>query len=421
MEKFTYIPVYSSFVKNETELQKIAGNYFDSLKSIGGKRVDEMTTDDDFPYLFFVITGGTEQLILNLLKKGRNLKKNDLIILISHPTHNSLPASLETLARLQQDKIKGKIIFINGSSDKLAFDKIIKNVENLNISKYLNNSRIGLIGEPSDWLVASTPEFRTVEKTWGPEIIEIQIAEIFELLNNSSIDEFKQNMQSLVSEAAKVIEPAQSELEDNVKVYLALRKIITKYNLDALTVRCFDLVTGFKTTGCFGLAQLNDDGYIAGCEGDLVSTIGMLWINKLLDQIPWMANPVEINEKNNTLWLAHCTVPRSLVKNYNLRSHFESGLGVGIQGFFEEGPVTLLRIGGKKMEKLWVVEGKIISTGNSEHLCRTQVEIELIDSSVKDLLLSPLGNHVILIQGKHSERLTDYWETIIKPKNNECK
>lgn len=38
-------------------------------------------------------------------------------------------------------------------------------------------------------------------------------------------------------------------------------------------------------------------------------------------------------------------------KNYNLRSHFESGIGVGIQGTLENEKVTLLRIGGKRMEK----------------------------------------------------------------------
>ena len=76
-----------------------------------------------------------------------------------------------------------------------------------------------------------------------------------------------------------------------------------------------------------------------------------MWAHELLELTPWMANPAQLDPARNMLWLAHCTVPRSLVESYRLRSHFESGLGVGIQGALPAGPVTLLRIGGKKMDR----------------------------------------------------------------------
>ena len=170
-----------------------------------------------------------------------------------------------------------------------------------------------------------------------------------------------------------------------------------------------------KTTGCFGLAQLIDDGIIAGCEGDLTSTIGMIWAKKLTGETPWMANPAQLDELNNRLWLAHCTVPRSIVKSYTLRSHFESGLGVGIQGTFPLKPVTLLRIGGKELNKLWLAEGNIIHTGFAENLCRTQVEIEIISGgTVKDLLHVPLGNHLVMLFGHHLEQFRSWWEMMIR-------
>ncbi len=171
-------------------------------------------------------------------------------------------------------------------------------------------------------------------------------------------------------------------------------------------MRCFDLVLNQQTTGCFALAQLADDGVIAGCEGDLVSTVALLWAKKLLGATPWMANPAQLDSESNTLWMAHCTVPRTLVENYRLRSHFESGLGVGIQGTLPEGPVTLLRIGGAGMDRLWLAEGEILRSGNAENLCRTQVEIQLTNGgTVTDLLRAPLGNHLVLALGHHLDRL----------------
>ena len=104
------------------------------------------------------------------------------------------------------------------------------------------------------------------------------------------------------------------------------------HNLDALTLRCFDLVLQDRATGCLALAQLNDDGVTAGCEGDIPSVLGLLWARLLTGRPGWMANPARVDAGRGRLVLAHCTVPISLVTGYTLRSHFESGLGAAVQG-----------------------------------------------------------------------------------------
>lgn len=218
--------------------------------------------------------------------------------------------------------------------------------------------------------------------------------------------ELEPAIDAFISNASRVLEPSRSDVREVARVYHALKHLVSEHRLDALTVRCFDLVLNQQTTGCFGLAQLTDDGIIAGCEGDVVSTLGLLWARELLGTTPWMANPARLAPESNTLWLAHCTVPRTLVRDYRLRSHFESGLGVGIQGTLPEGPVTLFRIGGKRMNRLWLAEGEILRSGNAEDLCRTQVEVRLDrGGSVADLLQAPLGNHIVLVFGHHLERL----------------
>lgn len=408
--KFNFIPVASQFVDSEGALLRIVGNYFEALKALGGERGYGSKLNGECPLLYLVVTGGTEKSILSLIDKRKSFKPNEHAILLAHPFNNSLPAALETLARLQQDGIDGKIIYLNDHTDKEGLDKIYEFIKITDERKKLDGVKIGLVGNPSDWLVASSPSEELVKQTWGAEIINIDIKEIMEAINNIEKDETESMLASLLSGASEIIEPTNVDLENNVKVYLALKVLIKKYDLKAITIRCFDLVLDIKTTGCFGLAQLNDEGHIAGCEGDLVSTLGMVWVNKKLDQIPWMANPAQINVKENTLWLAHCTVPRSIVKNYDLRSHFESGLGVGIQGEFDNGPVTLFRLGGKYIDKIWLAEGEIIQTGNSEHLCRTQIEIKLSDGHVNELLSSPLGNHIILLTGHQAEKLKNFWE-----------
>jgi hypothetical protein len=87
---------------------------------------------------------------------------------------------------------------------------------------------------------------------------------------------------------------------------------------------------------------------------------------------------------------------------------------VGIQGTLPIGSTTLLRIGGGRMEKLWLAEGEIVQTGAAENLCRTQAKVCLTQSAdVKDLLRAPLGNHLVLVREHHANRLRTWWETMI--------
>ncbi len=102
-----------------------------------------------------------------------------------------------------------------------------------------------------------------------------------------------------------------------------------------------------------------------------------------------------------------------MVERYRLRSHFESGQGVGIQGDIPLGPVTLLRIGGTGLGELWLADGEVLSRGDAEDLCRTQVDIGLTIGDVSELLHAPLGNHIVLIRGHHGARLEGWWETML--------
>jgi len=394
----SFLPVASQFL-SEKELQEIVVPYLPQLKKLGCTQIEHTQISTPNKLFYFVMTGGTEQQILNLqIERNRKFPKEE-IILLAHPGNNSLPACLEVLARFIQDGKKGKIIYLPDINIPFM-DSIQTNIQKITDNKTLKGCRIGLIGKPSDWLVASSPSPEIVKKQWDTDVIPIKLDELKRQISSIKHEDITIIKSDLIERANRVIEPSDKEIDDNVRVSIAMKKLVKKYQLDAVTIRCFDLVLDLKTTGCFALSKLNDEGIIAGCEGDLVSTLGMLWTYRKTSKIPWMANPARINRKDNTLWLAHCTVPRCLVQKYNLRSHFESGLGVGIQGDFPKGKVTLLRIGGKNLDKLWQAEGNIVQTGKEANLCRTQVKIKLNkNANVQDLFINPLGNHLVMMKG----------------------
>lgn len=411
--RFGYLPVSPGDLLGEEALNEIIADYVPTLEDLGGERWNADQLVDPAPLFYFAVTGGTENAILKLQAERRASAHDELVLLLAHPSYNSLPACLEVLARLQQDRAKGRIFYLKGPDDIDGYQQITDALLDLDVNRSLRQARIGLVGVPSDWLVASMPEPSIVQETWGPEVVPIDLNIVEQTISAIHQDEVASYVTSLTGNASEIREPSLVEIEDVVRVYVALRQVVEQHELDALTVRCFDLVLHLRTTGCFGLAQLTDEGIIAGCEGDLVSTVGLLWAYKLLGKTPWMANPVQLNEGRNTIWLAHCTVPLTIVQDYRLRSHFESGLGLSIQGTLPVGSVTLLRIGGKVMDRLWLAEGEIVRTGEMENLCRTQAEVQLTrGGNVKDLLRSPLGNHLVMVSGHYMERLQAWWETM---------
>jgi len=354
----------------------------------------------------FVATGGTERLIL----ESAGFDAREPALLVAHPGQNSLPAAMEVLGRVQQLGIRGRVHYLRGPSDTEGLDALATALHDRRVRRALLESRIGLVGEPSDWLVASSPALETVRTVWGPAVVPVPLEAILSEPDPEIVARGEALARDYRARAGALVEPVEADLLAAGRVYAMLRRVVDAGRLDAVAVRCFDLVLCRRTTGCLALAQLNDEGVIAGCEGDLVATVAMLWLHQMIGSIPWMANPSRIDLERGLLSLAHCTVPRSVSGAYRLRSHFESGLGVGIQGTMPTGPVTLVRIGGTRMERLRVIDGDLLRNTDHPDLCRTQVEIEVGRERLQELLAEPLGNHLVVVPGHHATALKR-WHT----------
>ncbi len=97
-----------------------------------------------------------------------------------------------------------------------------------------------------------------------------------------------------------------------------------------------------------------------------------------------------------------------------MRSHFESGLGVAIEAALPPGAVTLVRIGGRELKELWVVEGEVEASPLEACCCRTQALVRVAPQQAQELLTAPLGNHLVLVYGKHESILRRFHDLAIK-------
>lgn len=370
--------------------------------------------DPDSIPIILSLSGGIEGDVLACLDKARKsnyLKNTKLpIFILAHPHANSLPAALEILALLNQTGRAGRIIFtVPGYLDELQTACRVLEAYNS-----LSRGRIGVIGTPSDWLVASIPDAHTVRSVWGPELVQIPIARLTEQYHKISDADAAQEINSFAKNATACVEPDRATLIGAAKICLALRNIVAEYQLSALTIRCFDLLSSPKNTGCYALSQLNSAGISASCEGDIPSLLTMMLIKELSGQPSFMANPSSINPLTGEMITAHCTIPITMIGKYTIRSHFESGLGAAVQGDFPSGPVTIARIGGKDLTSLFVAEGQATTVTNpNENLCRTQVNLTIAPEKARKMLERPLGNHHLLAVGNLQNTIEFYYRSFI--------
>ncbi|GAB4075659.1 hypothetical protein [Nostocoides australiense] len=390
--------VVASPLHDPADVERIVAPVTERLAGLGGVRDDDPSAGTDQPYAVLVATGGTEAEVLDLLARRPLTTPREPVILVTHRLHNSLPASLEALARLRQDGRHGRIV----QSEDL--DDLTTTIADIVALQRLRRVRLGLVGKPSEWLVASVPDRVGVRERWGIDLVDVDIAPV--IADHQAAPSAGGPV--AVKFSRRRPEPSD-ELEKASALHPALLTAIDDAQVDAVTVRCFDFLGDLATSGCVALAELNDTGTVAGCEGDIAGAVAMLIARHLLDQASWIANPSVIDRAAGRLVLAHCTVAPSLVEDLELHTHFESGIGIGLRGTFAPGPVTLLRIGGRELEGHWFADGEILAAGDAPDLCRTQVTLDVDPERLELLLTAPLGNHIVMVRGHHRDRLERWW------------
>jgi len=363
---------------------------------------------DEIPYTDF----SKYDLTINLIKSGGSesvFAENieylpQPVYLLATDLHNSLPASLEILSFLNAEGINGKIL--HGEMEELVAE-IEELAEYKKVRDNIASARLGVIGQPSDWLIGSQIDYEHATHHWGTEFVDIELDQVYQALEKVDTAKAKRIAADFLENAAEIVESNAADLVDASKIYLALKEVIKKNDLDALTIRCFDIVTELNTTGCLALALLNNEGLVSGCEGDIPAAFTMFLAHQLTGQMPFMANPAAIDKNKDEILFAHCTVATDISSDYIIRSHFETGIGVGIQGILEKGPVTVFKIGGAGLEQYFVAEGEIIENMDSPNACRTQLKISLPQSS--DYFLNDaIGNHHLIIPGYYADKINEF-------------
>ena len=378
------------------------------LKKLQGNEVRILEPDDfksaslsDRTYLF-IGTGGTENLVADFLKEH---SLPSPVLLLSYDLRNSLPAAMEIRSFLQGQGIESQIIHATLSELRQMLSEQIEFIE---VLLKIRNSTLGIIGKPSSWLIASNTNSDKVKNQWGLTIRQFPLNSLIESVQST---ESADHIDSFIK-SARACAPSEEEIRKAGLVARALKEIVDKQQLDAVTVECFSLLMDTGVSGCFALSLMNDlQESTAGCEGDVPATFTMFIGRLLTSELGFMSNVTQVDKEKNAAVFAHCTIPTKLTESYEITSHFETGLSIGIRGALKHQDVTILKVFGDDLSQFWVSDGKIVENLVNETGCRTQIRV-VLEEDVDYFLERSLANHHIIFPGKHAEKIRRFFSFV---------
>ena len=395
--KSVLVPVVSK-LHDPKAVSEVLSKYRRELGSVVSSVAGEV---DDVPkvralpedvdaYVVAVLTGGTEYLITEL---GR---RNIPLALVAHDTQNSLAAALEVTPRLKREGVPVKLFLLKDSVGK----EVSTFLKAAHAYRTLKGSRIVLIGDPSPWLVYSSLQLDAVKELLDLEVVRVGNDVLASKISEVGDEEVSDLRKSL--EHIEFVGAEAASLGKALKVYSALKSLLSEVESKVFTIRCFDLIKS-GVTACLALSLLNDEGYVAGCEGDVPALVTMAALSSI-SGIPAFIGNIAWVEGSRVL-VAHCTVPMKLVSRFRFRTHFESGISIGIEGWPRKGSeVTLARLDALN-KVLRAGRGIVINEGPvMPSSCRTQFLISF-EGGADIIVDEPIGNHYVLTLGNWVEPL----------------
>ncbi len=404
MEKLNLI-TFASALNKQGAIRQAHKQLFDVLDGHYQVQITDPAQAAQLPasefQLVFVSSGGVEYMF-----REHYPQLPHPVVLLTDGLQNSLAASLEISTWVRGQGAPCRII--HGSSSAII-EPVQQAWHEWSQRRLLAGKRIGVIGEPSQWLIASGVDSGKARARWGVEFAHISLDEVEQQFHSIADADVLADVDQFLSRATMVREPSRPEAVKAMRLQRAIARVCRQHSLDAFTIQCFGLIPRLGTTGCLALSMLNDEGIVAGCEGDMQTVFTMLVAQALTESPGFMCNPSQIDVETGDILLAHCTVGLKQTSSYVVRSHFESLSGVAIQGEMPAGDYTLVKCGGTGLDEYFVSGARFIENTHSDNVCRTQVRLHL-DQPCSYFFNNPIANHHVLLHGDHARQLAAFFE-----------
>jgi L-fucose isomerase-like protein len=300
------------------------------------------------------------------------------------------------------------------ADDPVPLTDITKCVERLRQSSFLIIGR-GRAGQEQDFLGVK-----------GRYVDFDELQSYYEKIDRDEAAEWAKRWSKQADDlpAADYVEPSRpipGAIQKAGGVYLAMLKLLKKYNTDSVTMNCLGGFAAGKLPAypCLGFMQLLNDGGQGVCEAMPDDTISMLMARILTGRPGFVSDPALDTSKNQVVY-AHCVGTTKVFgsegksNDYRIRTlHNRDPRGACAESFMPPGYMTTTfrtNVGRKKMV---IHQAKAIGTLDSEKGCRTKLIAE-VRGDIGKLFnqWNQFGWHRVTVYGDFSEPLAEFGKAL---------
>ncbi len=212
--------------------------------------------------------------------------------------------------------------------------------------KRLKRTRIALIGYAAMGMYAGTFDHVLLRRHVGPEVEQIDTYTLVRASEAADEATVRGIAEELRGKAEVRVEPER--LLAAARLAAGLRTILSQGAFDAVNVKCqYELSQQYGMTPCVPLSLVADEGIVAGCEGDLLTTVTQCLLQYLTGETVSYGDILDLDGKR--MLLSSCGyAPFSLCDSEKTPCICELGFpgfdGIISSFTLRRGPVTFARL-----------------------------------------------------------------------------
>ena len=254
-----------------------------------------------------------------------------------------------------------------------------------------------------------------LRQRYGFEAVKLPFRDIFPFMDQITDEEAQPIADRLMSEA-KDVKVNRAWFINDIKYYLAARRMMEYYQCNAFSTACHELCTSEipqqrKFTPCVCHSLMKDDGIPSACEEDLNAMMAMCILQYAAHRPVFMGNPSFEAEE---LLCIHHAVPALCMNgygtqplDYSLWAFTGQGFGGKLQIDFtqnQEDYVTLGRFN-PAGDTMCVKVGEVVRSNFAETYCSPYYYIKMDDAREFMHNLAGFGHHQVLIFGDYKKMI----------------
>ena len=254
-----------------------------------------------------------------------------------------------------------------------------------------------------------------IRSRYGMEIVKLPFRDIFKYMDEVTDEEASPIAERVWGNALETKVRKEWFIND-IKYYLAAKRMMEAYDCNAFSTACHELCTSEipqnrKFTPCICHSLLKDEGYPSGCEEDLNALLAMTIMQAAAMRPAFMGNP---NMETDDLLRIHHAVPALCMNGYGskplqykLWAFTGQGFGGKLQVDFTENEEQYITLGrfNPMADTMSVKRGEVLRSEFDAVYCSPYYYIEMNDARGFMHQLAGFGHHQVLIFGDYAKML----------------